>query len=233
MKILIIGEAETIISDITLCMNMRYPDITVLSDDASKGINTIELESPDIVITDFPLSNIKPSEYICTIREFSDVPLIVLGEEIVDIDKARILETGADEYINKPLNHIEFLAITNALLRRTKGLGYESQMVVSLEEELSINLNTHEIIRSGNRIPLTPVEFKLLSALVRNRGQVLSHNSLLEKAWGTNYVHDSQLLKNEVYRLRRKLEPEPSNPRYIINERGFGYRFAKTISVKP
>jgi two-component system KDP operon response regulator KdpE len=226
MKILIIGENKTILSDITLCLNMRYPDSVLFhSNNASVGIGMIELESPDLLITDFPLTDMDSMEYIGKIREFSDIPMIIVGPEPREAEKARALEAGADEYIHKPLNSIEFLATTNALLRRTKGIGMQSQMIVSIEKDFTVNLNTHEISRSGKKIQLTPMEFKLLSVLVRNRGQILNHRVLLERAWGSNYVDDLDLLKKEIYRLRSKLEAEPHCPKYILCERGFGYRF--------
>jgi two-component system KDP operon response regulator KdpE len=104
-------------------------------------------------------------------------------------------------------------------------VGFQSQTVVSIEKNFTVNLNTHEISRSGKKIQLTPMEFKLLAVLVRNRGQILSKRILLERAWGSDYVDDLDLLKKEIYRLRSKLEAEPHCPKYILCERGFGYRF--------
>ncbi len=226
MKTLIIGENKKILRDINLCLHMRYPDIVLFhANKASIGIGMIELESPDLIITDFPLTGTDSIEFIVKIREYSEIPLIIIAPEPVDAEKSRALEAGADEYIYKPLNSIELLATTNALLRRTTGVGFQNQMIVSIEKDFTVDLNTHEISRSGKKIQLTPMEFKLLSVLVRNRGQILSKRILLERAWGSDYVDDLDLLKKEIYRLRSKLEVEPHCPKYILCERGFGYRF--------
>lgn len=228
MKVLVIGKSEKTLSDIMLCLKIRYPEtICIFSDKISKSIEAIGLESPDLLITDLPLNDANHILFINKVREFSDVPLIIIGSEAGEMDKARALEAGADEYIYKPINCIELLAITNSLLRRTKGLGFQAQTVITLEHNLTVNLDTHEITRSGQRIRLTPMECKLLSVLLRNRGQILSHRILLERAWGSDYICDLDLLKKGIYKLRSKLEVEPHNPNYILSERGFGYRFTR------
>jgi len=230
VKVLIIEDDVQVVRDIRLCLKLRYPDIVDSSvDKVSKGIEMIETESPDFVIADSSLPDTDLIEAIGTIREFSDVPLTILSEAETDMDKARFLEAGADEYITKPISCMECLSVINALLRRTKGIGFKPGRTVSIDEQLKINFDTRELLRSGKHIHLTPTEYNLLSTLVRNSGIVLSQRTLLEKVWGSNYTNDLSLLKKHIYRLRSKLEPEPSRPRIIVTERGFGYKLVKQL----
>ena len=185
----------------------------------------VETESPDLVMVDSSLPDIDTLELISKIREFSDVPLIVLYEAETDLDRAKGLEAGADEYVTKPLSPVELLARVKALLRRTRGVGFKPEHVISYSSKLSINFTTHEVFLSDMRVKLTPIEYRLLSVLVRNEGRVLTHRSLLDKVWGPEYVGDFSFTKRYIYRLRQKLQDDPDNPRMIHTERGVGYRF--------
>jgi DNA-binding response OmpR family regulator len=139
------------------------------------------------------------------------------------------LEAGADDYVTKPLSPIEFLARAKALLRRVQGNGFRRDPVLSLGNQLMINFNTREVFASGKRVKLTPIEYRLMAELVRNEGKVLSHHTLLEKAWGSEYTDAPSYLKKYVYRLRQKLEPDAQQPQMILTERGIGYRFTRPI----
>jgi len=189
----------------------------------------IETESPDLVMLDSSLPNIDTLDLISEIREFSDVPLIVLSEVETGMERARELEAGADEYVNKPFSPIELLAKVRALLRRIQGLGFKPEHSVSIGEELTINFGTREIFLSDKRVKLTPIEYHLLSELVRNNGKVLTHRTLLERVWGSEYSNEHSFVKKYIYRLRSKLEPDASKPQMLLTERGIGYRFVKPI----
>lgn len=230
MKFLVIEESEQVIQDISFCLQVRYPDVNVIA--VASGLRGIELvrdELPDVIIVDSSLPDITILDLISKIREFSDVGLIVITEEQDSLERAKELETGADDYINKSFSPIEFLARVRALLRRVQGIGFKPQRLVTIGNEITVNFATREVFVSGKRQNLTPTEFQLLSELVRNEGRVLTHSNLLEKVWGSEYADDPSFVKKYIYRLRSKIEPDTSNPKMIITERGIGYRFVKYV----
>jgi len=229
MKVLVIEDDVQIVRDISFCLQVRYPEVIVVSvAEGPKGIEMVETESPDLVMVDSSLPDIDTLDLVSKIREFSDVGLIILYEAETDIERARGLEAGADEYVIKPFSPIEFLAKVRALLRRIQGVSFKRESLVSIGE-LIINFSTHEVFLSGKQVKLTPIEYQLLSELVRNNGRVLTHSTLLEKIWGPEYVKDSSFVKKYIYRLRSKLEPDASKPQMLLTERGLGYKFIKPI----
>ena len=228
MKVLVIEDNKQVLCDVALCLQVRYPEAIVLSTaDGQKGMELIEKEVPDLVLIDSSLPDIDTLDLVNKIREFSDVPLVILSDVGTDMDGARYLETGADDYVTKPLSHIYFLAKIRALLRRTQGIGFKRDHLISAGK-LSINSGTQEVFFSGKRVKLTPIEYQLLSELVRNDGRVLTHNLLLEKIWGLEHEVDG-FVKKYIYRLRSKLESDASKPQMILTERGLGYKFVKPI----
>ncbi len=228
MKVLVFEDDKQVIRDISFCLEVRYPDVTVIAvAKGQRGIELVETESPDLVIVDSDLSDMATLDIISKIREFSDVALIVLSEEQTGLERAKELEMGADDYIIKPFSPIEFLARIRALLRRIQIDGFNPQSFVTIGNELAINFATREVFLSGKRLNLTPIEYHLLSELVRNEGRVLTHGTLLEKVWGSEYVDDPSFVKKYVHRLRSKIEPDANNPQMIVTERGIGYRFVK------
>ena len=230
MKILIIEDDPSIIRVIESAFKLGWPEAHIVSAClGEEGIRLVETESPDVVIASSSLPDIKNIEFLTKVREFSDVPIIIASETGTDMDRARGLEAGADEYVTKPLNPIEFLAITNALLRRTTGIGFKPERTTSIHGELNINFTTHEVHCCGKQIHLTPIEYNLLAELVRNSGRIITQRTLLEKVWGSEYTDDLYFLKAYIYRLRSKLEREPSKPQMLITERGLGYKFIKPI----
>ena len=230
MKVLIIENDQRTVRDISFCLMVRYPEVSVVSvAKGSEGIEMIEQEWPDLVMAASSLTDMDNVDLINKIREFSDVPLIILSETETDIDIARGLEAGADEYIAKSFSPIELLARVRALLRRTQGLGFKRERVISLGDELVIDFTTHDVSLSGESVKLTPIEYQLLSELVRNDGRVLTHSRILQKVWGSGYDGDSSFVKKYIYRLRSKLEPDPSKPQMLLTERGIGYKFIKRV----
>ena len=230
MKALVIDDDTRSTKDVTFCLQVRYPDIEVVAVvKGQRGIELLDNESPDIVLLGSSLPDMSTLDIIKKIREFSDVALIVLSEKQTDLERAEELENGADDYIIKPFSPIELLAKVSALLRRIQGLGFKPHRRVTIGTELSINFSTREVFLAGERLNLTPTEYHLLSELVRNEGKVLTHSTLLEKVWGSEYKDDPSFVKKYVHRLRSKIEPDASNPQMIINERGVGYRFIKIV----
>ena len=232
MKVLIISDDKQVIQDIGFCLRIKYADIEVIiNNKVNESLDLLEFQSPHLVILDSTLSNISSIDVIENIREFSDVPLVILSEMETDMDRARGLEAGADEYITKPFSPLELLARVRALLRRTQGLGFQQGHAdaILLSRALSIDFGTHEVFLSGERVKLTPIEYHLLKELVRNEGRVLTHRVILEKVWGSEYGNESSFIKKYIYRLRSKLENDASKPQMLLTERGIGYRFVRSI----
>lgn len=229
MKVLVIEDNKQVLRDVTLCLQVRYPEVILVSAaNGQKGMELIEKEVPDLVLLDSSLPDIDTLDLVNKIREFSDVPLVILSDVGTDMDGARYLEAGADNYVPKPLSPIYFLAKIRALLRRAQGTGFKRDHFISAGN-LSINTGTQEVFRSGKRVKLTPIEYQLFSELVRNDGRVLTHGVLLEKVWGSEYEKVDGFIKKYIYRLRSKLESDASKPQMILTERGIGYRFVKPI----
>jgi two-component system KDP operon response regulator KdpE len=179
----------------------------------------VETESPDLVMVDSSLPDIDILDLVTEIREFSDVPLITLYETATDMERAIGLERGADEYVNKPFSPMELLARVNALLRRTQGLGFKPERVISIGSQLTINHTVREVILStGKRVKLTSIEYHLLSELVRNEGRVLTNRRLLDKIWGSECADDYSHVKKYIYRLRSKLESHARKPQMILTD---------------
>jgi len=230
MKVLLIENDQQVARDLSFCLQVRYPEaIVVCAVEASTGIEMVESESPDLVMVDSSLPDIDLVEAIRRIREFSDVPLITLMEGQTDLERARCLDTGADDLVTKPFSPLELLARVSALFRRTRGLGFKPERFLSLGDGVTINFSTRELSVNGKRVKLTPIEFNLLSQLVRNEGRVLTHYALLEKVWGSEYTNDPSFVKDYIHRLRSKLEPDPSHPQLLVTERGIGYKFTRRI----
>jgi len=230
VKVLVVGDNQQVVRNVSFCLQLRYPEISVVSvAEVPKGIEMVETESPDLVMLDSSLPDIDTLDWVSKIREFSDVPLIILCEAETDMDRARGLEAGADEYVTKLFNPIELLARLRALLRRTQGVGFKPEGLFSFGGELTINFTTREVFLSSKRVKLTPIEYHLLSELVKNEGKVLTHSTLLEKVWGLEYANDYSFVKKYIYRLRSKLEPDASKPQMLLTERGIGYKFVRPI----
>jgi len=230
VKVLLIEHKLQVARDISFCLLVRYPEASIVSvAEGQRGVDMVETEAPDLVMVDSSLPDINSLDLISEIREFSDVPLIILSEAETDIDRARGLEAGADEYVIKPFSPIELLAKVKALLRRTMGLGFKPERSVSIGDKLTINFTTHEVFVSGKPVKLTPIEYNLLSELVRNEGRVLTHRFLLEKVWGSEYANDYSYVTKYIYRLRSKLEPDARKPQMLLIERGIGYKLVRRI----
>ncbi len=230
MKVLVISDNRVVTRDVLFCLKVRWPDVVVLSiGEGQKGIEMVEAETPDLIIVSSNLPDMDMSELIIKIREFSQVPLIVLAQGQSDMDRVRCLEAGADDCISMPFSPIELLTKVRVLLRRTWGLGFnfKEEQPFSVGDSLTINAGTREVLVSDKPVRLTPIEYRILLELVRNQGRVVSHEVLLERVWGTEYTSDLGFVKRYVYRLRQKIEAGNGKP-LIISERGIGYRLVRS-----
>jgi two-component system KDP operon response regulator KdpE len=228
MKALVVGNDEAL-KDISFCLQLRWPNAVIVhAAEGSKGIDLVKAEVPDLVIADLRLPDMSGLELVGKVRRFSDVPQIVLTDDMGEMVAAKALEAGADDCMTKPFNIVQFLTRVNALFRRAYAVGLQPDQLPICSGDLTISLFTHEVFLSGKPVKLTPHEYNLLFELVRNEGKVLSHHIILEKVWGTEYADDSGILKKYVCCLRRKLGDDAQQPHIILNERGVGYKFVRS-----
>jgi two-component system, OmpR family, KDP operon response regulator KdpE len=195
---------------------------TIVAEDGAAGLEIAELEPPDLVLLDVMMPGMDGFTCLQRLREFSQVPVILLTAKGEETDKVHGLDLGADDYLTKPFGPAELLARVRAALRRRPGAMPPASLVVG---DLEINLARRRVIRDGEEIRLTPTEYKLLYELVSNAGKVLLHGDLLSRVWGQEYRDEVDYLWTYVRYLRNKLEPDPAHPRYILSEPGVGYTF--------
>lgn len=192
-----------------------------------KGQEAIELaalEQPDLMLLDIVLmGEVDGFEVARRVREFSDVPIIMLTARAEESDVLRGFDAGADDYITKPFSSKELLARVRAVLKRASYEDSEADEAVITCGDLHIDLARHRVTRGGTAIQLTRTEYNLLYELATHRNQVLLHSQLLTAVWGPEYRDDLDYLRAYIRYLRRKLEPDPSNPKHIITYQGVGY----------
>jgi DNA-binding response OmpR family regulator len=195
---------------------------------AQEAVRLIYEGKPDLVLLDVMMPEIDGWQTCRLIREISGVPIIMLtGKRYAEDDIVRGLECGADEYLVKPVGNRELLARVRAVLRRVdsaSGQGDRKKVFFS-NDYLTVDVAERKVTVNGQRLKLTPREFRLLSLLVENNDRVMSHQQLLENVWGWEYIDDVDYVRIYVSHLRQKIEPEPSHPRYILTEPGVGYSF--------
>ncbi len=231
MKVLVIEDDPGIIEVVSLCFQLRWSGTAVISAaNGQKGIELVESESPDVVILDIGLPDMDGYQVLREIRRFAEVPILMLTVRGEDTDVAKGLELGADDYITKPFSHIELIARVQAVLRRAQGLAITDEERPFTSGKLSVDFNRNEVMINGESIKLTSTERKLLYYLIRNEGRILSHESLLTKVWGDNYVDARDLLRVHIQHLRQKLEDNTETPNIIVTEHGIGYKFIRPAS---
>jgi two-component system KDP operon response regulator KdpE len=196
----------------------------VPAETASQALDLAALRPPDAAIVDLVLPDGDGVEVTRRLREWSEMPILVLSALGEEEQKVRALEAGADDYITKPFGARELVARLQAALRRAAPADEEPRIAV---EGLEVDLAGRVVLRGGEPVHLTPIEFELLRVLLRNRGRLMTHRKLIAEVWGPEYVDDVQPLRTHIARLRAKIEPEATaGPRYIVTDPGVGYRFS-------
>jgi two-component system, OmpR family, KDP operon response regulator KdpE len=190
-----------------------------------EAFDIISTEPVTTIIIDLGLPDIDGLEIIKQVRTFSDVPIIVVSARDQDIEKVEALDAGADDYLSKPFSINELLARIRVIFRHTSAWENDGQSVYKLAD-LEIDLPRHKVTLRGEEIHFTPMEFKVITLLLRNYGKVLTHNFILKEVWGSSMGNDVQSLRVFMANIRRKIEDNPAEPRYIITEVGVGYLFA-------
>ncbi len=186
-----------------------------------EALNMVVADRPDLIILDLGLPDMDGVEVTRQLREWTHIPIIILSVREQDRDKIDALDAGADDYLTKPFSSGELMARMRAALRRSVQSTSEP---VFETDDMKVDLTRRQVRVSGEEILLTPTEYDLLRILVQNAGRVLTHRQLLRQVWGNAYESETHLLRVNMSNLRRKIEPDPTRPRYIITEPGVGYR---------
>ncbi len=207
-------------------LNLEAEGFEVLeAENAMEALEKVRDELPDLVVLDVAMPGIDGFEALQRIREMSDVPVIMLTVKDEEEDRIRGLDLGADDYVTKPFSPRELASRIRAVLRRTSQTEDQVPDVVEVDDDLKIDFSRREVWVRGKLVKLRPTEYRLLYHLVKNAGWILTHEQLLTKVWGPEYRDDSHLLRLYITYLRKKIEPDPAHPKYILTERGVGYRF--------
>jgi two-component system KDP operon response regulator KdpE len=189
-----------------------------------QGVVDVAQHNPVLVLLDLGLPDVDGLEVITRLRSWTDVPIVVLSARGAEQDKVRALDLGADDYLTKPFGAEELLARVRVALRHRARRQHEPESVIEVGD-LRIDLPAHRVWRGEAPVVLTPTEFRLLVMLARNAGRVLTPSQILQEVWGQAFVRHTHYVRVHVSQLRRKIEPDPSRPTYILTETGVGYRF--------
>ncbi len=207
-------------------MNLELEGYQVIeAHNGLEALDKVRKNLPDLVILDVMMPELDGFDTLEMLREVSSVPVIMLTVRADEEDKVRGLELGADDYMTKPFGARELASRVRAVLRRTQSPVTPEEAILHIDNRLSIDFDSREVIVEGQRIRLRPTEFRLLYHLIENVGWVVPHEMLLAKVWGYEYREEIQYLRLYITYLRQKIEPDPSHPHYILTERGVGYRF--------
>ena len=221
-RILVVDDEPQITRVLLRSLTSKGYEVRIAAD-GEFALQTFRDWPPSLVITDLAMPNMGGLELCRRLRTTSDVPIIVLSVRGEEKTKVQALDAGADDYVTKPFGMDELLARIRATLRRQPVT--DAQARILEVADVRIDLDAHVATRDGEELRLTPKEFDLLAHLMRNAGKVLTHRSLLGAVWGGDYTEQHEYLRVFIGQLRKKIEPDPSKPRYILTEPWIGYRF--------
>jgi two-component system, OmpR family, KDP operon response regulator KdpE len=197
---------------------------THFAENGRRGIVEAGTRQPDVIILDLGLPDMDGVDVIKEIRSWSAAPIIVLSARTLESEKVRALDAGADDYITKPFGSSELIARVNAQIRRNSLISANNSEGIFEFGEIKADLPKRKIFRKNIQIQLTPIEFRLLSVLIKNAGCVITQRQLLKEVWGPAYIDNSHYLRVYMGHLRQKLEADPAQPKYLLTETGVGYR---------
>lgn len=222
-KILIVDDEAQITRVLRHSLSAHRYDVRTAADGLS-ALDTFRDWHPDLVITDLQMSEMDGIEFCREVRKISQLPIIVLSVRGEERTKVEALDAGADDYVTKPFGIDELLARVRVALRRSPA-DVEAEAAVIEEGDFRIDTTNYQAIVRGEEIHLTPKEFELLAYLIKNHSKVITHRSMLAAIWGVNYTEQTEYLRVFLGNLRKKIEQNPSNPKYILTEPWVGYRF--------
>jgi two-component system KDP operon response regulator KdpE len=223
-RILVVDDEERMVRFIRL--NLEHDGFQVSEAfNGKEAIQKIRDVTPDLILLDVMMPDLDGFEVLETVREVSQVPVIMLTAKGEEDDRVRGLELGADDYVTKPFSPRELVSRVKAVLRRTEGATGSMHGLIEVDDRLKIDFDRREIWLEGKLVKLRPTEYRMLYHLVQNAGWVVTHDQLLTKVWGYEYRDEPHYVRLYINYLRQKLEETPSDPKYILTERGVGYRF--------
>lgn len=223
-RILVVDDEERMVRFIRL--NLEHDGFEVVEAfSGQQAMDRLRQTLPDLVLLDVMMPDFDGFEVLRLIRENNDVPVIMLTAKGEEDDRVHGLELGADDYVTKPFSPRELVSRVKAVLRRTEGARSATSGVIEVDDRLKIDFGRREVWLQDELVKLRPTEYRLLYHLVQNAGWVISHDQILAKVWGYEYRDEPHYVRLYVNYLRQKLEEDPANPKYILTERGVGYRF--------
>lgn len=223
-KILIVEDEEALSDPLAFLLG-REGFQTVVVDNGLDALPTFEREGADLVLLDVMLPGMPGTEVCRKLREVSSVPIIMLTAKDSELDMVFGLELGADDYVTKPYSARELIARIRAVLRRRSAEPDMPMDAVLTGGPVRMDIDRHVVTVNGEEVPMPLKEFELLEILLRNVGRVMTRGQLIERVWGADYVGDTKTLDVHIKRLRSKIEPDSSAPRYVVTVRGLGYKF--------
>lgn len=231
-RILVVDDEERMVRFIRL--NLEHDGFQVT--EAYRGaqaLDRLRTAIPDLVLLDVMLPDLDGFEVLRIVREFSKVPVIMLTAKGEENDRVLGLELGADDYVTKPFSPRELVSRVRAVLRRTETATGSIHGLIEVDERLKMDFDRHEVWVNNELIDLRPTEYRLLYHLVQNAGWVVSHDQILTNVWGYEYRDQPHYVRLYINYLRKKIEEDPANPKYILTERGIGYRFVDYKRPSP
>ncbi|MCC0653537.1 response regulator transcription factor [Clostridioides sp. ES-S-0005-03] len=223
--ILLVEDDKTIRKFISTALTTQDYDVKEAIT-GKEGISIAVSYSPDVVLLDLGLEDMDGIEVIKAIRQFSNIPIIVVSAREQDREKVEVFDAGADDYLTKPFSIVELLARVRVAFRHSQVELQQKEEIRSTFEvgELFIDFDKRKVIVDNNEVHLTPIEYNILSLLAKHHGKVLTHNFIIKEIWGSIIGNETKSLRVFMATLRRKIEKQPADPRYIITEVGVGYR---------
>jgi two-component system, OmpR family, response regulator RegX3 len=224
IRVLVVEDEESFSDPLSYMLRKEGFEVAVATTGPT-ALTEFDRNGADIVLLDLMLPEMSGTEVCRHLRQRSHVPIIMVTARDSEIDKVVGLEIGADDYVTKPYSPRELVARVRAVLRRNAGEPVETTNATLAAGPVRMDVERHVVTVSGDTVALPLKEFELLELLLRNAGRVLTRGQLIDRVWGADYVGDTKTLDVHVKRLRSKIEPEPSSPRYILTVRGLGYKF--------
>ncbi len=223
-RILVVDDEERMVRLIRLNLEREGFEV-VEAFNGRQALEKLRDTTPDLILLDVMLPDLDGFEVLQMIREISNVPVIMLTAKGDENDRVRGLESGADDYVVKPFSTRELISRVRAVLRRAEAVSGSMHGVIEVDDRLKIDFDRREVWVDGKLVKLRPTEYRLLYHLVQNAGWVLTYDQILTRVWGYEYRDEAHYVRLYINYLRQKLEKDPSNPQYILTERGIGYRF--------
>ncbi|MFG2393949.1 response regulator [Streptomyces lavendulae] len=224
IKVLVVEDDAQLVRALRINLEARKFEVETASE-GSKALNLAAAGKPDVIVLDLGLPDIDGIDVITAVRESSHVPILVLSARHTSEEKIRALDAGADDYMTKPFSMDELLARLRAAIRRGEIPAPSKEISMVTTDEFTVDLVAKKVSRGDRRVRLTPTEWHLLEILITNPGRLVSQRKLLLDVWGPTYSEHTNYLRVYMAQLRRKLEADPSHPRYLITEPGMGYRY--------